>query len=624
MENSPDPEAPPSCELLAERDDKERMRRRYLLRRFWTSALGYWRGGRRANVLTASLTLVVIVTVGVQYLLNLWNRAFFNALEGHNGPAVLVTGLLFPILAIASVSMWGLAVKLRLATQRGWRAWLDNHVTTRWLGEGRYFQLNLIRGDHQNPEYRIAEDLRIATESPVDFATGVLQAGLSAITFVIVLWTLGGALTVRIGEASIAIPGFLVIGALVYAFVASGAMVAIGGRYITAAENKNQAEAEYRYVLTRLRENGESIALLGGEEEERAQLDRSLRNVLSRWRDVAVQYMRTTMVSQGTAQIAPVFPVLLCAPKYLSGEMSLGELMQAASAFVSVQSAFSWLVDNYPRFADWTASARRVASLIVSLDALETAEKEGIGHIQRSTTRDAALRLNGLSVTLDDGTSVINEAEVSIASGEKVLVVGESGTGKSSLIRAIAGLWPWGSGEIQYHADAKLFLLPQRGYMPIGSLRRALTYPSPTDAFDDKALIQALADVGLPELQPRLDEEAPWDQTLSGGERQRVAFARLLLQRPDIIVLDESTSALDPAGQHRLMRLLMQQLPQATLISVGHRPELEAFHERKLVMQVRPGGAQLVKDVYLLSKTRGSRYRWRWLRRRGARKLKPA
>lgn len=607
-----------------ERDANEHLRRRYLLRRFWTSALGYWRSGRQAVVLTASLVVVVVATVGLQYLLNLWNRSFFNALEGHNGSAVLTTGLLFPVLAAASVGIWGLAVKLRLATQRGWRAWLDNHVTTRWLDQGRYFQLNLIRGDHQNPEYRIAEDLRIATESPVDFAAGVLQAGLSAITFIVVLWTLGGALTLRLGDTSITIPAFLVIGAVVYALVASGAMVAIGGRYITAAENKNQAEAEYRYVLTRLRENGESIALLGGEEEERAQLNSSLRSVLARWRDVAAQYMRTTMVSQATAQIAPVFPVLLCAPKYLSGDMSLGELMQAASAFVSVQSAFSWLVDNYPRFADWTASARRISSLIVSLDALESAEKEGIGHIRRSTTPEAALRLNGLSVTLDDGTSVINDAEVSIAPGEKVLVVGESGTGKSSLIRAIAGLWPWGSGEIQYRTDAKLFLLPQRGYLPIGSLRRALTYPSAIDTFAEDALKQALADVGLPELRPRLDEETHWDQVLSGGERQRVAFARLLLQCPDIIVLDESTSALDPTSQDQLMRLLMQRLPQATLISIGHRPELEAFHERKLVMQVKPGGAQLVKDIYLVSKTREKRYRWRWRRARGAPKLKAA
>src|SRR5438270_4423267 len=452
MGPAPDPDVPDPFDLSSE--DKEWIRRRYLLRRFWTSALRYWRSGPRPGVLTGSLIAVIIVTVGVQYLLNVWNRAFFNALENRNGSELLFNGLLFPVLAGASVGMWGLAVKLRLATQRRWRAWLDNDVTTRWLGQGRYFQLNLIRGDHQNPEYRIAEDLRIATESPVDFAAGVLQASLSAITFVIVLWTLGGALTLRLGETSITIPGFLVVGAVIYALIASGAMVAIGGRYITAAENKNQAEAEYRYGLTRLRENGESIALLGGEEEERAQLDRTLRNVLARWRAVAVQYMRTTMVSQGSTQIAPVFPVLLCAPKYVAGDMTLGEMMQAASAFVSVQSAFGWLVDNYPRFADWTASARRTASLMVSLDALESAEKEGVGHIHRGTTRETALRLNNVSVTLDDGTSVINETEVSIAPGEKVLVVGESGTGKSSLVRAIAGLWPWGSGTIQYHADA--------------------------------------------------------------------------------------------------------------------------------------------------------------------------
>jgi vitamin B12/bleomycin/antimicrobial peptide transport system ATP-binding/permease protein len=611
--------------LTRSRDRKARISRKYLFRRFWESALGFWRHGYRPGALGVSLLVVIVLTVGVQYLLTAWNRSFFNALESRDSAAALYAGLLFPALAGASVALWGIAVKLRTATQREWRAWLDNHVTTRWLGEGRYFQLNLIRGEHQNPEYRIAEDLRIATEAPVDFASGVLQALLSAVTFVIVLWTLGGALTISVAGTSVTIPGFLVIGAVIYAAIASGAMVAIGRRYITAAENKNQAEAEYRYVLTRLRENGESIALLGGEDEERAQLDKSLRNVLRRWRDVAVQYMRTTLVSQSSAQISPVIPVLLCAPKYIIGEMSLGEMMQAAAAFVAVQSAFSWLVDNYPRFADWTASARRVASLLVSLDALQRAEEEGLGRIQRTTTHDAALRFKGLSVTLDDGTSVINETEVNIAPGEKVLVVGESGTGKSSLVRAIAGLWPWGGGEIQYNTDAKLFLLPQRAYLPLGTLRRALSYPSAANAFDDKAIADALAAVGLRELQPRLDENAPWDQILSGGEKQRLAFARLILQQPDIVVLDEATSALDPSGQDTLMRLLMQRLPEATLISVGHRPELEQFHDRKLVMEIKHGSAELVKDVYLLSRTRGRKYRWRWRSRgRGAGKIRAA
>jgi putative ATP-binding cassette transporter len=386
-------------------------------------------------------------------------------------------------------------------------------------------------------------------------------------------------------------------------------------RFGLVAESKNQAEAEYRYVLTRLRENGESIAVLGGEKEERAGLDRSLAAVLRRWRDLCFQHMRTTIVSQGSAHLAPVIPVLLSAPKYLDGTMTLGQVMQAASAFMIVQAAFSWIVDNYPRFADWNASARRVASLLVSLDALEEAEKAGVGHIVQGGTDDAALRLCNLSVTLDDGTRVINETEVTIMPGEKVLVVGESGTGKSSLVRALAGLWPWGGGEILFQYGAKLFLLPQRPYLPIGSLRRAATYPTPPEEVDPEVVAEAMEAVGLGEFVARLDEETVWDQTLSGGEKQRLAFARLLIHHPTIIVMDEATSALDPPSQELLMKLIAKRLPAATVISVGHRPELEAFHERKLVLESLPEGARLVRDVDLLSKAKRKKFRLKRLRR---------
>jgi putative ATP-binding cassette transporter len=233
-----------------------------------------------------------------------------------------------------------------MTTQRRWRAWLNNHVLDRWLKNGRYYQLNLVGGDHQNPEYRIADDVRVATESPVEFATGLLTAILSAATFIVVLWTIGGALTITVAGVTITIPGFLVVGAVIYAVLASGSMVFIGRRFVTVSENKNQAEAEYRYVLTRLSENGESIAVLGGEEEERNTVDRSLTNVLRRWRQICFQTMRTTIVSQTSSYIAPVLPIILCAPKFLDGTMSLGQVMQAASAFTIVQAAFNWLVDN--------------------------------------------------------------------------------------------------------------------------------------------------------------------------------------------------------------------------------------------------------------------------------------
>ena len=283
--------------------------------------------------------------------------------------------------------------------------------------------------------------------------------------------------------------------------------------------------------------------------------------------------------------------------------MSLGEVMQAASAFTIVQAAFNWLVDNYPRLADWTASAVRVSALMVSLDNLERAESgDGIGRIERGDeagAAGAALRLTDLSVTLDDGTEVVKDAEVVIAAGERVLVAGESGTGKSTLVRAIAGLWPWGKGSIQVESGAKMSLLPQRAYVPAGSLRRAATYPEPAESKSVDEVAKALKQVGLGHLVDRLDEEAPWDQTLSGGEKQRLAFARIMLHRPDIIVLDEATSALDPESQDKLMELLTKELNATTIVSVGHRPELEAFHNRKITLERRRGGAKFVTDIRL-------------------------
>ena len=578
--------------------DQDQQTRQYLLARFWDSALGFWRrgGDRAAWALTLLVVAIALANLALQYRLNVWHRGMFDALDRRDAGGALDQAVVFVPLIAAIVSVAAAATYVKMTLQRRWRAWLNAHVLDQWLTSGRYYQLNLVPGDHSNPEYRVAEDLRLSVDAPVDFAVGIFSAVTSAIVFIGVLWSIGGELTIPIGDTTLRIPGFLVVAAFVYAVLASGSMILFARSFIRASENKNQAEASYRYVLTRLRENGESIALLGGDQEERAGLDGVFTTVRTRWKDLMWQYVRTTIVSTGSNGLAPIIPILLCAPKYVAGIMSLGQVMQAVSAFMIVQTAFSWLVENYPRLADWTASASRLGSLLVSLDRLERAEQEGTGgRIVRSHAEGGVLRLRNLSVTLDDGSAVVNETDIEIARGEKVLVVGESGTGKSTLVRAIAGLWPWGTGEILIASDG-VFLMPQAPYVPLGTLRRAVTYPLSPDAVENADVRKTVEDVGLDHFLDRLDEDDKWEHVLSGGEKQRLAFARVLLQRPDTIVMDEATAALDPLSQEQLMRLLLDRLPDATVISVGHRPELEAFHTRKLVLEHRAAGARVVSD----------------------------
>jgi putative ATP-binding cassette transporter len=511
-----------------------------LVRRYWHSAKGFWTGSQKriAWIMTIALIALVVAQLGIAYRINVWNRDIFDALEKKDSATVAYQSLLFIPLAAVSIAIAVAVVWARMRIQRRWRAWFTEDTGDRWLNDGRYYQLNLVKGEHQNPEHRLTEDMRIATESPVDLAVGILTAFLTSVTFIGVLWAAGGSLPVHWGDQEFVIPGYLVIAVVIYCIIISGVMMLIARSFVPTAEAKNQAEAEFRYALTRLRENGESIAILGGEEEERAGLAVLLSDVVKVWGKLAGQYMRTMFVSHGNYIIASVIPIILCAPKFLAGTMSLGQVMQAAAAFIQVQYAFNWIVDNYPRLAEFAASARRVANLLVSLDRLD---KSDLTSIKRGDAEGAAIRLKDVTVELTDGTVVIDDADIIVKLGEKVLLAGDSGSGKSTLVRAIAGLWPWGEGEISIKPGAKLFMMPQRPYIPLGPLRRAAAYPQSADSIDDKALKEALEQVGLSRVIDRLDEkDVSWDQVLSGGEKQRLAFARLLLDKPDIVVMDEA------------------------------------------------------------------------------------
>ncbi len=553
------------------------------VRAYWRIAGAYWSGssGVQAWSLTLISLVLVVGNIIVQYGINLWNRSFFNALERHDHGFVYRAIAIFLALAFAAALVAVLQLVFRMRLQILWRQWLTRRLLGQWLGEQRFYRLSIAAPDLDAPEFRIAEDAKVATEPVVDFGYGITNAALTAAVFFGVLWSASGSATFFGWH----IPGFMVYAAVIYSLVMSLSMVLFGRALINRIELRNQSEAQLRYEMGRVRENAESIAIVGGANDEVKGLRETMRLVTAAWTGVVSRQAWLTWLMGGNGVMAPVLPLLLAAPNYLSGEISLGALTQSAAAFVQVQVALNWLVDNYARIAEWLASARRVTGLWSAFSDLDASvgsvEDERIS-IEQSA--DEHIHLDGLSVAQHDGRVMIDEADTTIAAGEKVLLMGESGTGKSTLIRAIAGLWPWGSGSVRLPASAKIAFLPQRPYLPLGTLRQVLCYPDAGETHNDEVLNEALTRCGLRRLIARMDEEEKWDKVLSGGEQQRIGFARLLVLRPDIVIMDEATAALDATSQDSMMELFRDELAHVTLISVGHRVELEEYHERKLTL----------------------------------------
>ncbi len=518
----------------------------------------------------------------VQYGVNRWNAFFFDSLQQKSQKGVLTALVLFAVLAVAAslISVFSLTSRVKL--QVFWRQWLTKRLTARWLDSQRFYRLSIAAPDLDAPEFRIAEDARVATEPVVEFGTGIMNAILAALVFFVVLWTVGGTIEVY----GVTIPGFMVIAAVVYSGVMSGSMLIFGRPLIHRIEEKNAAEARLRTEMGRVRENAESIALIGGEADEIRSLHETLHLLVDAWMRQLKQWSRMMWLMGSNWAVAPVVPLLLEAPNFLAGKMTLGALMQTAAAFAQVQVALNWIFDNYPRIAEWMASAGRVTGLWAAFGQLDNSV--GTGSAERiviGTSPDDAVRLENLAVAQYNGRVMIDEASTAIGRGDKVLLTGESGTGKSTLIRAIAGLWPWGSGQVLIPAHARVAFLPQRAYIPNGTLRQVLHYPITSREPTTEELVTALQRCGLQHLVPRLDEEDRWDKLLSGGEQQRIGFVRLLVQRPDIVILDEATAALDVDTQASMMEIFRHELADATLISVGHRPELVEFHTRKLSLR---------------------------------------
>ena len=563
---------------------------------FGKFAGGFWRGETRLSAWTLTLGLggFLILSTAATVAMNHWNRWFFDSLEARDVEAFTSSILVFALIIVAMAAIGVGIVLTRETLQVRWRAWIVERLVERWLGNQRFYHLNVTGKEPPNPEYRISDDTRWATEPLVDLGIGLVLAVVGAAAFISILWTVGGSITFDLaGTGPITIPAYMVWLALAYGVIASGLMLWVGAPLVGYVGRKNEAEGYFRFGMMRIRDNAESVALMNGARYEQAILGRFYQTVVARWMAIVWQHGHLTWITNASGPMIPVVPLLFAAPKYLAGELTLGQVTQLAAAFVQVQIAISWVVDNYNRVAEWYASARRVMDIVTACDAVD----QEIPVQARTKLLDAA----GASVSLHDvaiadgsGRPLISAANLAVEPGEAVHISGESSTGKSVLVRVLAGLWPRACGTIHVPDGARVMITPQKSYLPLGSLKGALFYPEPDLAVGNDRLAAALERVGLGALAARLDEVARWDQVLANGERQRLAIARLLIHKPQVVILDDALSALEEPVQATLLARLKSDLPGATIVSLGQRPAPDGQHDRHFALERNAHGAVLV------------------------------
>ncbi|HZH45102.1 MAG TPA: ABC transporter ATP-binding protein/permease [Roseococcus sp.] len=565
---------------------------------FWQLTKTWLRAPDRGNARWLVLALVVL-TVGqvlVQMRFNLWNRDFFNALENRDGAAFRWQIVIFLGLAASAMAVAVYQLYTKQLIQLAWREWLTRHMLEAWLKDGRQYQLEMAGEGADNPDQRIAEDIRVSVDLAVDFVGGLLTSSMMLVAFIGILWTISGPLHLGFMGVDATIPGYMVWAALLYAVIGTTLTLLVGRPMVANNIARTTAEADFRFGLTRARESGEGIALIRGEEDERRGLNKLFGNVRGALRKLMSSQRNLMWLTSAYGTLAMIFPTVVASPAYFAGAITLGGLMQIGAAFGQVQGALSWLVDSYPRIAEWRSAVTRMVTfreVVEELDALVSDPTQPTIAVSEGTADSLVFR--NLEVAFANGTTVINGANAEIKAGERVLIQGESGTGKSTLFRAIGGLWPWGAGEISTPPRESMMFMPQRPYLPLGTLKGALSYPADPNTYSDEDCAAALIRVGLTQLPPRLDEEERWDRVLSLGEQQRLAFARLFLHKPAWIFMDEATAALDEKNQDAMMQLVLDELPESALVSIGHRPGLEAFHTRTLQLQRAEGGARLSK-----------------------------
>jgi putative ATP-binding cassette transporter len=550
------------------------------LKAFWRLVKPYWVSPERAKAFTmlAAVVGLVLMMVWLEVQFNTWNRDFYNTLENKDKDEFFRQAGTFTLLAILWIVCGVYRLYYRLMLVIEWRTWLTDRFLVDWMKDQAHYRMQLLDRGTDNPDQRIAEDLRLMIELTLALSLGLLSALVSLAVFIGILWNLSGTLQI----AGVTVPGYLVWVALVYAAVGSVLTHFVGRALINLDFNQQRFEADFRYSLVRLRENSEGVALYRGEAEELDGLRGRFDAVIANWWKLMLKQKQLTWFTSFYGQVAIIFPLLVVGWRFFAGEIPLGAIFQITAAFATVHASFAWFVDAYGQFAQWKATCNRLIGFSASLEAVRAQAAAAGG--ERSAA-GAGVSLEQLSLQLPQGAPLLSGTSVELKPRENVLVTGPSGAGKSMLFRALAGIWPYWRGRIGLPKGARLLFLPQKPYLPIGSLKRAVAYPDDPARFPDDEVLAALDAVGLSHLKESLDRSENWSQVLSGGEQQRLAFARAILYQPDWLFLDEATASLPDADQDRLYSLIKKRLPNTTIISIGHRESLGEHHDRRLELR---------------------------------------
>jgi putative ATP-binding cassette transporter len=545
--------------------------------RLWRLTRPYWTGEDRwaARGLFAVVLALTIGGVYLEALFNSWNNAFYNALQEKDEATFWTQFGVFGWLAVLFIANFVATRYFSLWLQIRWRTWLTKRYVDSWLKARVYYRFQVTGAETDNPDQRIAEDVKLFVSTTLGLITQLINSVLTLAAFLTILWGLSGDFTTTLFGVEIAIPGYMVWFALVYAVLGTWLTHLVGKPLVPLNYAQQRYEADFRFALVRLRENAEQVALYGGEGRERANFVARFAGVAANWYALMWAGLKLNLFTSLFGQLAIVFPFIVAAPRYFSGAMQLGGLMQTASAFGQVQGALSFFVQAYAQLADWKSVVDRLLDFEAAVAAAEAESK--VAPLVEEASKDGSLAIDGVDVGLPGGTTLIAGATARVAPGARILLTGDSGSGKSTLFRVFAGIWPFGRGKVSLPDRAGILFLPQKPYMPIATLREALLYPHDNGA-DDTTLRAVLDDVRLPGLKDRLDEVAHWGQRLSPGEQQRLAVGRALLAKPAFLFLDEATAALDEATEAHVYALLSERLPETAVVSIGHRPGLKAFH----------------------------------------------